>query len=88
MTAKVYRWLDSAPIHIRHPTKPWLRQLACVMAAPSKAAVARAAGEKDPRNLFNLDETGNAEDIAMTMAEPGVIFWSWLDEREYHKRNW
>lgn len=58
-----------------------------ICAATSMAAVARAAGEDHPRRLFNLGETGNNEEIAKALAEPGVVFWHPLDERQVD-RNW
>jgi len=53
-----------------------------IVAAPSKAAAARAAGKKDPRSLFNFDETGNQHEIEIAMAEPGTVFWRPLDHRK------
>ena len=53
-----------------------------VVAVKSKAAAARGAGVNRPAQLFNLTETGNDQDIAAAMAEPGVVFWRPLDGRE------
>lgn len=47
-----------------------------IVAAPSKAAAARAAEVKDPRKLDNLCATGNAVEIHLAMAHPGVVFWA------------
>jgi hypothetical protein len=74
---KVYAWVGhrteaGAPHYQTHE----------IVAAPSKAAAARAAGERDPRRLFNLGETGNAADIAVATREPGVVFWRPIDARE------
>lgn len=72
---KVFSWIGH-----RNEAGPRL-QTHEIVAAPSKAAAARAAGERDPRRLFNLGETGNAADIAIATAEPGVVFWRPLDAR-------
>lgn len=45
-----------------------------IVAATSMAECARLAGERHPRNLFNLCETGNDYEIREAMKEPGVIF--------------
>lgn len=50
--------------------------------ASSMAAVARIAGVKSPRELFNLTETGNALEIAITSRDIGVIYWRPLDARD------
>lgn len=47
----------------------------------------------NPRGgLFNLCETGNAEEIATAMAEPHVIFWLPADQsylrRDLRKMGW
>lgn len=52
------------------------RQTREVVAAPSKAAAARAAGERDPRRLFCLGETRNAEEVRLATSRPGVVFWT------------
>ncbi len=54
------------------------REIVC---ARSKAAVARIAGVKSPSRLFNLTETGNAEELRVARAKPGVVFWRPLDSR-------
>lgn len=56
------------------------RQTREICAAPSMAAVARIMGEKSPRALFNLGETGNGMEIAQAMSEPGVVFWKPLND--------
>jgi hypothetical protein len=50
------------------------------MAARSKAEVARAFGVNTPSQLFNLSDTGNAEEITQAMTAPGVIFYRPLDQ--------
>jgi len=52
-----------------------------VVAATSQKAAARAAGEEQPRRLFNLGTTENEEEIEVAMAHPGVVFWHPLDQR-------
>lgn len=50
-----------------------------IVAAPSKAAAARAAGFDRPAQMFNLSDTGNAREIAVACAAPGVVFYRGLD---------
>jgi hypothetical protein len=57
-----------------------------IMAAHSQAEVARAAGVKSPARLWNLGVTANEPEIAQALAEPGVIFWFPLSERNHHPR--
>lgn len=52
-----------------------------ICAARSMAEVARIAGQRSPRSLFNLCETGNDEECAAALANPGVILWRGLDRR-------
>ncbi len=56
-----------------------------IMAAPSGAAVARALGMKTASQVFNLSETGNDDDIATALAQPGKILYSkgYADDREH-----
>ena len=58
-----------------------------IVAAPSIAAAARAAGYSRPRQMFNLCETGNDDDVKRAMSEPGVVFWHPLDQR-LGERHW
>jgi len=53
-----------------------------IMAARSKAEVARALGLKRPAQVFNLSETGNADDIATATTLPGVVLWRAIDDRD------
>lgn len=74
---KVYRWQShrrECPTHHRQTHE--------VVAAKSKAEVARIAGYDRPSQMFNLAETGNARDVATAMAEPGVIFWRPINDYE------
>lgn len=63
---KVYGWQDH---------RPGVGQVRAIVAARSKAAAARYAGESDPRRLFNLDETGNAIERQVALAQPGIVHW-------------
>ncbi len=66
---KVYRWQgwrSECP-----PARNGGRQTHEIMAAKSKAAVARAMGVKYPRQLFNLGITENEIDVAVAAAEAG-----------------
>lgn len=53
-----------------------------IVAAESRAAVARLVGRTRPSYLFNLCETGNADEIATAMARPGVVFWRGISDRD------
>lgn len=57
-----------------------------ICAAPSAAAAARAAGVKSPARLgSNFGLTGNVHEIETAMKEPGVVFWSPLDKKDFKK---
>lgn len=73
---KTYLWLDS--VRERCEERPWVNQAELIVAAKSKAEVARLAGETSPARLFNLTETGNAEQIEQATSQPGTIFWRHL----------
>lgn len=77
---KVYGWTG-----IRQECPPAAngsRQTREVVATTSKKEAARLV---DPErswmrpSLSEIGETGNAEEIEMAMAEPGVVFWCPLD---------
>ena len=74
---KVYGWLGYRSVG----------QTREVVAAKSKAAAARDAGEKDTQKLFNLCETGDSEELATASAEPGIVFWHPLDQLQ-RDREW
>lgn len=57
------------------------RQTREIVAAPSKAAVARLAGANRPDQLFNLCETGNEQETETALTEPGVVFWREIGAR-------
>lgn len=88
---KVYGWMSHmTPTRIAEhfPGTPrHLVQVRMVVAARSRAEVMRlgaAAGvgrANNPRDYFNLGETGNPESLAAALAEPGVILWQPLDHR-------
>ncbi len=48
-------------------------QVRAICAARSMAEVARRAGERNPRALFNLGDTGNEREIALVAAHPDAI---------------
>lgn len=68
---RVYGWCGFVSGHV---------QARLIVAAKSKAAAARAAGYKAPRQMFNLCETGNAAEIAAATAQPSIVMWRGLDE--------
>lgn len=74
---KVYGWQG-----MRHESPGTHRQTREIVAARSKAEVARIAGVKGPNALFNLGETGNAAEIAVATGKPGTIFWRPIDTRD------
>lgn len=89
---KVYGWQDSLALvripagrDVVHPLfrdpgwRPYYSQICAIVAATSKAEVARIVsallGYAVPaRSLFNLGETGNALDIETATGRPGVVF--------------
>jgi hypothetical protein len=75
MKLRVYRWQS-----YRRECPGTHSQTEEICAAPSKAAVGRIVGT-NPRVLFNLGETGNAESIMQAMSEPGVVFWQPINSR-------
>jgi hypothetical protein len=81
---KVYGWIGwrrKCP-----PAPNGSQQTREICAASSKAAVARLLGEKDPRQIYNLCETGNEEEIAKALPKPNVVFWHPLDERPVDRK--
>lgn len=79
---RVYWWLGA-----RREAGP-RSQTREMVAAPSMAAAARAAGYKHPRQMFNLCETANEDDIRVAMSTPGVVFWKAIDSRgEWHRQD-
>lgn len=56
-----------------------------IVAATSKAAVARIAGAKGPWALFCLCETRNDREIELAMSKPGAIFWTPIDDRDGYR---
>lgn len=51
-----------------------------IVAARSKTEVGRIVG-RNPRQLFNLERTGNALELATALAEPGIVFWRDINAR-------
>jgi hypothetical protein len=68
-------WLDNST-----PTRE-------VMAAHSKAEVARAAGVKSPDRLWNLGVTANEEELRQALSEPGAVFFYLRSEENMRPRN-
>ena len=81
MKLKVYGWQESITTGERDALglRPWICQARAIVAAPSKAAAAGAAGYDYARSMFNLCDTGNAEEIKQARGEPGVVFLSSMD---------
>ena len=71
---KVYGWQGW-----RTEAGPRMQTREIVMAR-SMIDVARIAGFRHPRQMFNLGETGNAGEIAKATTSPGTIFWCPLDQ--------
>lgn len=77
---RVYGWQG-----YRHECPGHNRVTREIVAAHSKAEVARIAGASGPWVLFNLSETGNAREIEVASASPGIIFWKPID---HHNDEW
>ena len=73
---KVYGWIST-----RRDCEGPHHQTREIVCAPSRAAAARAAGIKSPRQLWNLCETGNEEEIRVATGAPRKVFWRPLDRR-------
>lgn len=71
---KVYGWQAH-----RSECKVVHSQTREIVAATSKTEVARIVGVKSPSYLWNLGETGNTAEVAIAMADPGVVFWKPID---------
>ena len=76
---KVYGWCGH-----RLECPEYHKQTREIVAAPSMAAAARAAGKNNARQLWNCCETGNAQEIKVAMKEPGVVFWCGIND--YQKK--
>ena len=76
---KVYGWihhLRDKDIKKQLELPKHVAQVYACLATTSKAAVARAMGEKDHRQLFNLSETGHVPSVEKALSEPGTVFVS------------
>lgn len=84
-TLKVYGWIDIPHLDKDHPITKDHRfrahrcQLRAVIAAHSQAEAAKLTGHDRPSQMFNLCETGNVQEIAVAMAQPGVQFIAPMD---------
>lgn len=63
-------------------------QVRAICAARSMAEVARRAGEKSPRALFNLGDTGNEREVALAMAHPGEVLMRPVTDWDASFRVW
>lgn len=63
---KVYRWLS---------WRTGKGQVYRMVAVPSVAAAMRASGDSRRQITMYGGETGNPRDVAVAMAEPGVMFY-------------
>lgn len=59
-----------------------------ICATYSRGSVARIVGERGPWCLVDLGKTGNENECAVALAEPGVVFWCPLDESYRSDRKW
>jgi hypothetical protein len=77
---KVYGW--TALIRERERQQlglqPWHRQCRAIVAATSLREVGELLGTSH-RRLFNLCETGNAQELAVALAKPRAFFAAPLD---------
>ncbi len=69
---KVFGWIGFRTVPGLERMNPQTREL---MAAPSKAAVARALGGARQSDFMNLGETHNAMEINVAMQSVGEVFW-------------
>lgn len=76
---KVYTWMGSRPGECP-PCANGSTQTYEVVAAKSKAAAARLAGESDHRRLFNFAEGGSPLAETVALADPEVVFWRPFDD--------
>lgn len=63
-------------------------QVRLIVAAPSAAAAARAAGYQRPRQMFNLGETRNEAEVSTATSKPGAVFARPInapDDEEYRE---
>jgi hypothetical protein len=72
---KVYGWGGYRP-----ESKNSHHQTREIVAAQSKAEVARIVGVTSPARLWNLSRTWNGREILIALEEPGVVFWKDLDD--------
>ncbi len=84
---KVYGWTAL----IREPERSLVGieahriQGRCIVAASSMAEVGRLLNRR-PGSLFNLCETGNAQELTIALAKPRTFFAAKLDgPRTYHE---
>jgi len=88
MKLKVYGWTS---YRNECPSAPnGTRQTREIVAAFSWAAAHRATGKRDSigqmRNYGGV--TGNAEEVALAVSEPGTVFWCPLHDKYSAKCEW
>lgn len=59
-----------------------------IVAAHSVAEVLRIAGITRSEYGYSGSETGNDEELAVALAEPGVVFWAALDASNRPGTEW
>ncbi len=72
---KVYSWVTPTTTAEAKALgdERWQYQAYAIVAATNRTEVARLAGVSDPRHLFNLGETGNADNCEAARARPRVV---------------
>lgn len=88
MKLKVYGWTSCRN---ECPAAPnGTQQTREVVAAFSWAAAHRATGKRDSMGQMHNygGVTGNAEEVALAMSEPGTVFWCSLRDRYSETREW
>lgn len=76
----VYGWIGYRPE--ARPAPNGSRQTREIVAARSVTEVMRLTGRTRRELTWNGDWTSNAEEIRVASAEPGVVFWRGLDDRD------
>lgn len=63
-------------------------QVRAICAARSMAEVARNVGERSPRALFNIGDTGNEREVALAMASLGEVLVRPINDWDAPFRVW
>jgi hypothetical protein len=70
------------------PAANGCRQARCIVASTSQSKAADLFGMTIGQFRSFGCETGNAKEIEVATAEPGVVFWSpldWSEDRKFHR---